>query len=86
MAQLCGQQVTEVEIVGDEEHSGSVRSLRFAEEHTSKLDPETPVAHISFVHAEEAEGEEVEGEGEGLEPEVITEAKDKDAEETSAED
>ncbi len=29
MAQLCGQQITEVEIVGDAEHAGSVQSLRF---------------------------------------------------------
>ncbi len=35
MAQLCGQHVTEVEIIGDEEHSGSVQSLRFAEEHAT---------------------------------------------------
>ena len=29
MAELCGQIVTEVEIIGDEEYSGSVSSLRF---------------------------------------------------------
>jgi hypothetical protein len=29
MAQLCGRQVTEVEIVGDREHSGMVHSLAF---------------------------------------------------------
>lgn len=29
MAELCGRQVTEVEIVGDLEHTGSVRSLAF---------------------------------------------------------
>jgi len=29
MAQLCGQQITRVEIVGDADHSGSVDSLRF---------------------------------------------------------
>jgi ATP-dependent Zn protease len=46
MAQLCGQQITEVEIVGDEEHSGSVRSLRFAEEHDSELDPNLPTAPV----------------------------------------
>ena len=46
MAQLCNQQITEIEIVGDEELSGSVRSLRFAEEHMSKLDPEMAVAPI----------------------------------------
>lgn len=31
MAQLCGQQITEVEIIGDDDHLGSVRSLRFTE-------------------------------------------------------
>jgi ATP-dependent Zn protease len=39
MAVLCGQHVTEVEIVGDAEHSGSVQSLRFAEEDASEVDP-----------------------------------------------
>jgi ATP-dependent Zn protease len=29
MAELCGRQVTEVEIVGDREHTGSVHSLAF---------------------------------------------------------
>jgi len=29
MAELCGRQVTEVEIVGDPEHTGSVHSLAF---------------------------------------------------------
>jgi hypothetical protein len=29
MAELCGRQVTEVEIVGDRDHSGMVRSLAF---------------------------------------------------------
>lgn len=29
MAQLCGRQVTEVEIVGDREHTGTVHSLAF---------------------------------------------------------
>ena len=29
MAQLCGRQVTEVEIIGDREHTGSVQSLAF---------------------------------------------------------
>ena len=46
MAQLCGQQVTEVEIVGDDEHSGSVQSLRFVEEHRSEHDPGIPTAPI----------------------------------------
>lgn len=39
------------------------------------LDPSTPVAHVGFVHAEEAEGEEVEVEPTAEEPEVITEDK-----------
>lgn len=29
MAELCGQQITMVEIVGDAEHAGSTRALRF---------------------------------------------------------
>ena len=29
MAHLCGQQITEVEIVGDDDHAGSVQSLSF---------------------------------------------------------
>ncbi len=29
MAQLCGRQVTEAEIIGDREHTGSVQSLAF---------------------------------------------------------
>ncbi len=44
MAQLCGQQITEVEIVGDREHSGSVQSLRFVEERGSEVDPSIPTA------------------------------------------
>jgi ATP-dependent Zn protease len=46
MAQLCGQQITEVEIVGDDNHAGSVRSLRFAEEHGSNRDPAIPTAPV----------------------------------------
>ncbi len=42
--------------------------------------PGTPVAHISFVHKEEAVGEEVEVEPGAEEPEVITEAKPDEAE------
>lgn len=44
MAQLCGQQITEVEIIGDEDHSGSVKSLRFPAEHGSDADPAMPTA------------------------------------------
>ncbi len=43
-------------------------------------DPGTPVAHISFVHKEEAVGEEVEVVPGAEEPEVITEAKSDEAE------
>lgn len=46
MAQLCGQQITEVEIIGDDDHSGSVRSLRFIEEQPSERDPAIPSAPI----------------------------------------
>jgi hypothetical protein len=46
LAALCGQHVTEVEIVGDAEHTGSVQSLRFAEEHSSEHDPGIPTAPI----------------------------------------
>jgi ATP-dependent Zn protease len=46
MAQLCGQQVTEVEIVGDDELSGSVRSLRFVEEDPALVDPNLPTAPV----------------------------------------
>ncbi len=42
--------------------------------------PGTPVAHISFVHKEEAVGEEVEVVPGAEEPEVITEAKPDEAE------
>ncbi len=41
-------------------------------------DPELPVCHISFIHQEEAEGEEVEVDSGAAEPEVITEAKSDD--------
>lgn len=46
MAQLCGRRITEVEIVGDEDHTGSVRSLRFTGEHPSEHDPALPTAPI----------------------------------------
>jgi len=44
MAQLCGQRITEVEIIGDSEHSGSVRSLRIHEEQGPDVDPGIPTA------------------------------------------
>ena len=46
MAQLCGQQITEVEIIGDDDHAGSVRSLRFLEEEPSEHDPAIPTAPV----------------------------------------
>lgn len=46
MAQLCGQHITEVEIIGDEELSGSVQSLRFAEEQATEQDQSIPTAPI----------------------------------------
>lgn len=44
MAQLCGQRITEVEIVGDEDHAGSVQSLRFADEHGPNQESGIPSA------------------------------------------
>jgi len=44
MATLCGQRITEVEIVGDEDHTGSVQSLRFADEHGPNNEPGIPSA------------------------------------------
>jgi len=46
MAHLCGQIVTTVEIVGDEEHTGSVSSLRFLEEPRWGADEQMPSAAI----------------------------------------
>lgn len=46
MAQLCGQHVTEVEIIGDEEHAGTVQSRRLSEEQPSECDPSIPTAPI----------------------------------------
>ncbi len=45
---------------------------------------DTPVAHVSFVHAEEAVGEEVEIAPGPAEPEVITEAKPGEGEEAES--
>ncbi len=39
MAQLCGRQITEVEIVGDREHTGSVQSLAFPPDPAEGLPP-----------------------------------------------
>ena len=46
MAELCGQIVTEIEIVGDEEHCGSVSCLRFFEEPRWARDRRVPSADI----------------------------------------
>lgn len=46
MAHLCGQIVTTVEIVGDEEHTGSVSCLRFLEEPRWGLNKHMPSAAI----------------------------------------
>jgi len=46
MAHLCGQIVTAVEIVGDEELTGSVSSLRFVEEPRWGVDKTLPSAAI----------------------------------------
>jgi len=46
MAHLCGQIVTKVEIVGDEEHTGSVSCLRFLEEPRWGIDKYMPSAAI----------------------------------------
>lgn len=46
MAELCGQHVTAVEIVGDDDRSGSVRSLRFRPDPLEVVDPNLPTAHI----------------------------------------
>lgn len=40
IAQLCGQQITTVEIVGDAEHAGSVQSLRFPPDPAEAAGPE----------------------------------------------
>ena len=40
MAQLCGRQVTEVEILGDREHTGMVHSLVFPPDPTDGAAPE----------------------------------------------
>jgi ATP-dependent Zn protease len=46
MAQLCGQRITEVEIVGDDDHLGTVRSLRFPEDPSPEADPHLPTAPV----------------------------------------
>jgi ATP-dependent Zn protease len=46
MAELCGQHITKVEIEGDSEHSGSVRSLRFEPDPSELLSAEEEAASI----------------------------------------
>ena len=53
----------------------TVGELTLPEEIRAASDPTTPVAHVSFVHREEAVAEEVEVAPTTAEPEVITEAK-----------
>jgi ATP-dependent Zn protease len=43
MAQLCGRQVTEVEIVGDREHTGMVHSLAFPPDPSDGAAPESEI-------------------------------------------
>ena len=58
----------------------TVREVQLPPGLRATTDPGTPVAHISFVHKEEAVGEEVEVVPGAEEPEVITEAKPDEAE------
>ncbi len=46
MAQLCGRQVTEVEIVGDREHTGMVHSLFFPPDPSDGAAPDAEVDDI----------------------------------------
>jgi len=46
MAELCGQRIVEVEIEGDDELAGTVRTLRFVEEHPEEADPHLPTAPL----------------------------------------
>lgn len=46
MAHLCGQIVTKVEIIGDEEHTGSVSCLRYLEEPRWGVDKNIPSVAI----------------------------------------
>ena len=47
MAQLCGRQVTEVEIVGDREHTGSVQSLAFPPDPADGAAPEAETEEVA---------------------------------------
>ena len=46
MAQLCGRQVTEVEIIGDREHTGSVQSLAFPPDPADGPAPEAETVEL----------------------------------------
>ena len=46
MAELCGRQVTEVEIVGDREHSGMVHSLAFPPDRAGGALPEDEIEDV----------------------------------------
>jgi hypothetical protein len=46
MAQLCGRQVTEVEIIGDRDHTGSVQSLAFPPDPADEAGPEAETEEV----------------------------------------
>jgi ATP-dependent Zn protease len=46
MAQLCGHQITRVEIEGDAERTGSTSSLRYRPDPLEVVDPAMPTAHL----------------------------------------
>ncbi len=48
MAELCGRQVTEVEIVGDREHSGMVHSLAFPPDRTAGAPSEDEIEDVEL--------------------------------------
>ena len=48
MAELCGRQVTEVEIVGDREHSGMVHSLAFPPDRADGALPEDEIEDVEL--------------------------------------
>lgn len=51
MAELCGRVLTEVEIVGDREHSGMVHSLAFPSRAAEGDDPEEIECHLKIILA-----------------------------------
>ena len=50
---------------------------------TPSLELEKHICHVTFVHQEEAEGEETEAAGDSAEPEVITKAKEEESDDDS---